>query len=751
MKKFTYFSRESINEILKNRQLQTSEYDISKTFVDSLIRNDDACLRIGEIVIVSESGGSFCLKRNQVNKIGIVIDLEKLNELNSKGIKDKILIIQKILRFCVKYWYGHPMTSSERKIPDTSKYCLLPLPFSSTNYYKILIDSKPDEVRQKKRNLEVLLAFNDGYNEPSADNESLTNLRKAITNIDKAIEKTKNIENSNNYDYNNFDNPVTKTDTIIKGYIGFEKWENYLTTTQKKFIYNISLASTRIEGPAGTGKTLSLVLRTIYLLKSFKDKKEPFHIIFFTHSTATKNSIINFLSYDLENNYFKKESSNQSVTVTTLLEWCIKNGNTRINLEDCIEPDAQDSKQMQLLYIEEIYKKIMEKEYESTYMDLLSKELVEYFHITHDFLIFESLQREFAIFIKGQANQDFEAYKNLEKSALPVKNDVDKGFIFRLFHEYQKQIEEIGQFDIDDVVLTSMGSLNTPIWKRIRNTQGYDYIILDETQLFNFNELSLLQYVNKEQSKSNICFSQDVSQAVSDIGFNTNTLEKISTMTVENNNKYNLGTVFRCSPEIAEIAFKVLSSGPTLLTNLKNPLENIEIVANDNGKFLMPKYKEFTSDNEMVKYAYSHVDKIVRENKLKKSDVLIVTTNSSLLQLLESEGRKLNKPIKFIEKRGDTSIAESVKSSGMYVGSMIEFVGGLEFEAVVILGVDSERVPPMNEKATHFQKHAWVNKLYIAITRARIILEIYGNNTFAKSSLISSSINCGVLLEDNNN
>ena len=748
---FIYFDMDAIDEILKMSELQSIEYNNAIIFIKNLFDNQNEYTSISNIAIIKSVNGTFCFNKQKLKKEGIVFDLETLTDIIKEEDKNKLVITIKLLRFGVKFWNRHPMTNSEQRVLNTSQYCLIPLPFTKTNYYKILLETKPDERRMEKRGMNSILCYKDGHSNDKleATEANPKNLRKALENIDGAysiiIKNNVTSQEASIANYENFNLSINKLKNTVKGnYIGYDNMKRYITEPQRRFIYNNNLTPSRIEGPAGSGKTMSLVLRAINLIKKNMAENNNFHIVFFTHSISTKDTIKSMLEYDLGTNLLDKMQASCSITVTTMLEWCINNHNIGINIDQCLEPDAFDSKQMQLLYIEEVYRKIHEEEYQNTYLRILSDEFKEYFEELDDNMRYDLLQKEFSIFIKGQANQDFEKYKQLQKSVLRCVTNTDRGFVFRIFSAYQKRIEEINQFDVDDVIITTMGFLNSPIWKRLRNTEGFDYIILDETQLFNFNELSLLQYVNKESCRDHICFSQDLSQTQGDIGFISSTFQTIGEFTIDTENSFNYETVFRCTSEIAQVAFKILSSGPTLLAGMGNPLENVQIVS-DTITNDIPSYYEFVDDATMIDFTYKQVDTIVREKKMNRSDILIISTCPSLLQELERQGRDINKPIKFIEKRGDASIVQYAKQNGQYVGALIDFVGGLEFEAVIILGVDDVRIPQDSDKNTHFQMQSWVNKLYIAITRARRIVEIYANKTFNQCKLLDSSLREGIL------
>ena len=67
----------------------------------------------------------------------------------------------------------------------------------------------------------------------------------------------------------------------------------------------------------------------------------------------------------------------------------------------------------------------------------------------------------------------------------------------------------------------------------------------------------------------------------------------------------------------------------------------------------------------------------------------------------------------------------------------------MEFEAVVIIGVDDGRVPPSKlskNEAYHVISYAWHSRMYVAVTRARYAIKMIGDMSRGASPLLYSSI-----------
>mgnify|MGYP000742025547 FL=1 len=161
----------------------------------------------------------------------------------------------------------------------------------------------------------------------------------------------------------------------------------------------------------------------------------------------------------------------------------------------------------------------------------------------------------------------------------------------------------MGQYDSDDIVLSALGQINTPIWSRRVNREGYNACFIDETHLFNINELSIFHYINKPDCRTNIIFAIDKSQAVGDWGVDDQVISNTFNINIDTKEKHKFGTVFRSSPDIVQLAFNILSSGVTLFTNFENPLDysSFNFTKEDERKCERPLYKLCSDDEKQLK------------------------------------------------------------------------------------------------------------------------------------------------------
>lgn len=748
---YLYITLDAIKLFVSLRKFQSSEYAESKKLCE-ILRGDTTSWDDSRISFYSNSKGGSFFFTNKIDRLnGILFDYDKFDAFITKDCNSVITIFQKTLKYSIRYFDKLPLAACEKHV-TTETSIVFPFPFTATrDVYKILIDRNSSKIDRKGKN--ILTVFFSGITEGS---------HVQFTSLNKAVDEIPNLKYIENPQLENQTSGVSalgitdleKLDLSIDSKIGYENWTYYLTQKQKDFIEKEVVGPERLEGAAGTGKTLTMILRCINLLKRKLTANEEYSVIFVTHSLSTKNSIIDIFrnNYpDVENYLNKKDFEKISLTVITLQEWCINYLGAYLSDTEYLDKDAKDSKELQLMYIADAFSKVKESDYE-TYKHICSERFIHFIDTTSIDVLLEMLQYEIAVTIKGRANGDIEKYKlqNRLKYTIPCESDNDFSFLFLIYKTYQESLESVGQYDSDDIILTALGQLNTPIWRRRRSNEGFHVSFLDETHLYNMNELSIFHYLNRIEAKNNIIFAIDKSQAVGERGILDDSMREILGI-VDTETSINYKTVFRSSPDITNLAFNVLSSGALLFTNFDNPLDNSSFgfTEEDENKCINPIYKFVGNDDLMVAEAFKDAEKYSRENNVLKSKILIISTTDYLLTILEKYAHENHKPYEALKSRGDSKTVSYANYGNKFVIGGIDYVGGLEFDAVVIIGIDKGRVPPtITDKSSdsfHFQNYAWHNRMYVAITRAKYAIILIGDKSRGVSPLIESAIYNGVI------
>ena len=234
---------------------------------------------------------------------------------------------------------------------------------------------------------------------------------------------------------------------------------------------------------------------------------------------------------------------------------------------------------------------------------------------------------------------------------LPIENDADKGLSFRVFKRYQEQLEASSQFDTDDVVISTIGQLDTPIWRRRRAREGYDFIAIDETHLFNINELHVFHHFTRSADSLPISFTVDHAQAVGDRGWNDiETFSELFGGEVQaSEERTSVRAVFRNSPQIRDFCQSVLASGATLFTNFDDTLSSSSstFTSEDERRAQPVKYIEYADDEKLVEGAFRRADDLRALTQSVRSEILITTLNDQLLREIQNTPKLATNPLPF--------------------------------------------------------------------------------------------------------
>jgi hypothetical protein len=757
--RFIVVDRGAATELVAQRAMQSVEFNDGKSLALLLQGLNPTLSPSKKFSKIKTKDGLFFLAHGDDKSDVLVIDLVEAPVFSKRSDSETLFLFQKILRFSIKRWERMAFNFTEKLLANSTKGLLFPFSHSAQVPFRLTFELAPDKRRREKRAKgEELLLYKCGTDEGkgAAEEASTTIFRKAIDAIPEAHQLAKNSA-TQVAELNSCSAALAVTrlaqsgKNMSVGEATYDEWEPLLTTAQKDFISAAIVAPHRIEGPAGTGKTLSLVLKCIFALREAHQREIAHSALFIAHSEATRRNIERLFAPELDLGVISIDGamSLQTLKVTTLNTYCAEVLNTEISETEFLDRDAFESKQTQLLYTLEALQEALSNEL-PTHKEFMSKGFIDYLNSEDHWVIAEMLQHEISVKIKGRAEEDESKYYKLPRLryGLPVENEGDRVFAFLAFRNYRRRLENSGQFDTDDIVLSALGQLNTPIWRRRRAREGFDSIFIDETHLFNLNELSVFHRITRSDHLFPIIYSADVSQSLGDRGWDDETFDEAmgGSDQAGNSQPTVFKSIFRCSPEIVDLAFSVTSSGATLFTNFHDPVAaaNSTFTYEEERKCALPIYRFSPTDELMYKKAFSRADDLASELGCSKAEIAIVAFGDYVFSELERFARELNKPLEVIKQRGDYEIVKRAKNSGRFILSAPDYIGGLEFSAVVLVGVDKDRVPPrpsdIVSDSLNFLSYASHQRLYVAITRARFRVEILGLATRGASALLNSAI-----------
>lgn len=746
--KYLAIDYNATKEIVSSRALQSADYAEGQSFARSLKR-EGAEYFSHELRFIEKGEGGFIVSRKIERSKLLVFDINDFNFLG-RSDQDVITIVQKCCRVAIKMWDSiGGFTLREKHIHGSSKVVLFPLSFAVENPFRVLLDKAPDSRRQHKRATEHFLVFWAGhgeYDQPPA----LANLRKAEDDCSSLSCD----EFFSDHSAETIDERFLSVETtsypgkFSSPYMGMEFWKTNLTQSQKNFVFSKRLGPDILKGAAGTGKTLCLVLRCIHQLESHKLVCKNLKTVLFTHSIASKEVIENLVVANGGEAYLLP-SSPQFLLITTLQEWCIENLQGRISATEYLDKDALESKNTQLLYISDAYDDFLREDF-VTSKRFISKELKTFLENQDAWTTTMYLQNEISTYIKGRAGENFEVYKSLDRAstAIPALQEDDFNTLFYIFNGYQRKLTELNLFDSDDITISALQETSTPIWRRRRIKDGFDVLYIDETHLFNENELSLFHNLLK-QDATNIVFTIDRSQAATDSAIDAARIHSVFGNS-DAEERFGFGTVFRSTTEIIDLASCILASGAAIFSSMENPLTEVAgtAVAYGNSNCLPPYFIGCQNRLTLLSTAFSEADAIASHLKVNRSDVLIVPADDDLVSEIKAWGDENGLEYISIERRGDVgAVNEAGRQSRYLIGGM-DYIGGLEFSAAVIVGVDKDKFPPRSTASngtSHYLRYRSYTRLYVAITRAKYMVAFLYESAKGISETLQAALDYGLI------
>lgn len=757
--KYIAIRADAISDLISSRSLQSIDFQLGRDFV-SLLRGQIGKSPVIHVDLTKKEDGIILFGADESEKKYVIFDLIQSRLLSADSDYDLLQYVQRTLRFAIKYW-TKSVRSPNEKIVSPRTAVVFPFSLSRRNGTRVAIDLNPDLERLSKRGQagRYLLVYKISKDEGEGADETSSPgiLRKFIDELPSGLTSKSNRTGqtlTNGPEIQFLNTVLEKTAKPLDIHQSYETWLTLATDSQKKVIFGSLNCPVRIEGPAGTGKTLTLALRALHALRQAQTDGTDFRAIFFTHSEATRKNILNVVATMGGEEFISDQPQKLILRIETLQSYCADLLHNEIESTEFVDMDAYDAKQLQLLYIESAIDEVAPEL--PTYQHFMSQEFSNYWINEAPEVKTYLVQNEIAMVIKGRASENLEVYKKIGRiqNGLPVISEGDKAFLWRIFESYRRQLVTGAQFDTDDVAISAISQLSAPIWRRRRFREGYDAIFVDETHLFNMNELSVFHHLSRDDSVYPISYAVDKSQAIGDRGW-IDDIDVSSLLPKDSGRNMQQSVpvkgIFRCSPDIVNLAFAITSSGASLFSNFEDPmkLSYSQMGFAEENRAKSPEFWLLATDELMIEEAFTRVERSRQEAGHNQVNAAIITLSDELLHELTIFANKTNRSYEVIKSRGDTEIVRQAISQGKFVISLADYVGGLEFDEIILVGIDAGRVPPtdlnMQTESRAYLDFAAHNRLYVAVTRARYRVTLLGVIARGPSTVLTTALASGAL------
>ncbi len=163
-----------------------------------------------------------------------------------------------------------------------------------------------------------------------------------------------------------------------------------------------------------------------------------------------------------------------------------------------------------------------------------------------------------------------------------------------------------------------------------------------------------------------------------------------------------------------------------------------------------PYYKDFVNDDEMIQAAFAAAEEMKADISTSRGEIVIIASDQLLFRSLEKFATESNKPIEVLKERGNAEITKRARETSRFVISMPDYVGGLEFDGAILVGIDEGRMPPQSssnrDESKAYVTYAAHNRLYVAISRARYQIAIFGCRERGSSPILENAFDAEALL-----
>lgn len=528
--------------------------------------------------------------------------------------------------------------------------------------------------------------------------------------------------------------------------VTYTPWLSRLSEAQKGFVNAMPNRSQKLRGPAGTGKTLAMILKTLHEYYRAQDSEKTARILYITHSWGVADQVQSILDQIDE-----RGITNQIdvLPLLTLAQLRLDHKNIRV-----LGDDSYQGKEAQLRALAELVARARKGDwnaYESSCSPSFAKRVTSNPGTVEANRFLWDLMLEFACVISANGIlpgfSSEQRYKQIERRPwmMPLENDADKEFVFSLYAGFIGDLIGREEMTTDQVISDFLNLLSTFRWYSERLRMGYDMIFVDEFHLFNEQERMVFHNLTRNPNSHPVIFmAMDPRQSPSEtyaefsapgLLINGNGESERILGTVES---IDLSIVYRYTQQILNFLQLIDRYFPTLDLGAD---WNISIANAVTERGIGPKPEISFLPNESKEIDAALSDAIDLANSGKRVALLCLDAHSFTTYKSYVKENNLNR-FESVESRDDVEPLRYKKR--IIVLSQPHYVAGLQFDAVVIGGFRATfRQYDANQA---YGLRRFLSDFYLGASRARDILHIFSSGNQADfPNVLQAALDSGVL------
>ncbi|CUI98292.1 hypothetical protein [Achromobacter xylosoxidans] len=510
-----------------------------------------------------------------------------------------------------------------------------------------------------------------------------------------------------------------------------------LTVQQLEFVNKPHDGPVRLRGAAGTGKTISLVIKAMRDARAADASKSKVKYGFLTHSLASVD-MVSAISENLDQTGLISGNSEYcSVELRTLYD--LAHQYLKFDLID-LEPlslDGREGRRLQseligTMLVEMAESPILVAQFEGISPQLKSRWLDSKNQKDPRFI--SELMNEFAsIFDADGVRAGEEKGERYAKGLIHRPNwfialdsEIDRRFILELHKRYRACLSEMNTLSVDQMIADFNSFLDSNRWDNMRNRVGFDALFVDELHLFSSVERQILHKLIKpakgedhRPKRPAIFMAYDLKQSPNDVFISPESGAGLfsSNNGLQNSELVKLEKVFRYTPQIAEFLSDLDASFPAI--DIPGDWDAYSGQAQlDSGP--VPQLTVYKNERDLFISVLDQAKNLARtiQGGGRRVAVLCPSAETFDRYLPIAEGQ-YEGAVFSIDNRAPSS--ELRHAGKRFIFSMPEYVAGLQFDTVFLIHVDAAEAPA--DGSLGFRRR-FISSVYLGSSRAERSLYI---------------------------
>lgn len=529
---------------------------------------------------------------------------------------------------------------------------------------------------------------------------------------------------------------ITLSQRLPQGFIqgaSLKQWyKTKLTTEQRSFVDKKHDGPVRLRGAAGTGKTMSLVIKFLRDALAAEDDKRPIKLGFLTHSFASVDLVTSIGESLDPQGLLHGTGRCAKLEVCTIYDLAHKHLNFDLDELEPLSLDGREGRRLQAELIETVLKDMRQAPIVVSLFSVISPVLTLRWEAAiagSDRKLVSEIMNEFASVLDAEGiragEEKGERYAKSPSGrpswlmSLPL--EVDRRFVLDVHRRYRKLLGDMNTLSVDQMIGDFNSFLDSNRWDRIRSREGYDALFVDELHLFTSIERQTLHKLIRRNMEEDgrpirppIFMAYDLKQSPRDTfaqyGDGDQNLFSAASG-LQGSELVKLERVFRYTPQIAEFLADLDASFPAI--DIPGEWDAYAGKAQlEDGH--PPELTVFKDERTLFSVVMQQAISVARATQGGGRRVAVLCASEEMFDIYvtAAAGQFAGKHIAISSREPSSELRHAGKR---FILSMPEYVAGLQFETVFLINVDAAEAPT---DAGDGIRRRFISNIYLGSSRA---------------------------------